>query len=95
VKKLAFAGLFLVSGAFGVAYNWAHRSASSSVGAAAGASAPDGAPAATGISWVAMRDTREKAFSTLVPQGWTTYGGQSRAHLKRLSRIKRSFFNQP
>jgi hypothetical protein len=75
VKKLVFAGLFLVLVAFGVAYNWAHRSPSGSVGAAAGASAPDGAEAATGISWVAMRDNREKAFSILVPQGWKTYGG--------------------
>ena len=75
MKKLVFAGLFLVLVAFGVAYNWAHRSPSGSVGAAAGASAPDGAEAATGISWVAMRDNREKAFSILVPQGWKTYGG--------------------
>ncbi len=75
MKKLVFAGLFLVLVAFGVAYNWAHRSPSGSVGAAAGASAPDGAEAATGISWVTMRDNREKAFSILVPQGWKTYGG--------------------
>jgi len=30
---------------------------------------------ATGMSWVTMRDTREKAFSIQVPQGWKTYGG--------------------
>jgi hypothetical protein len=27
------------------------------------------------MSWVTMRDTREKAFSIQVPQGWKTYGG--------------------
>jgi len=65
VKKVALAGFFLVVVALGVAYNWAQHSASSSVGAA-------GAP---GTSWVTMRDTREKAFSIQVPQGWKTYGG--------------------
>jgi hypothetical protein len=65
VKKAALAGFFLVLLVLGVAYNWAHHSASSSVGAAG----------ATGLSWVTMRDTREKAFSIQVPQGWKTYGG--------------------
>ena len=32
-------------------------------------------PGATGANWVTMRDTREKAFSIQVPQGWKTYGG--------------------
>jgi hypothetical protein len=65
MKKVALAGFFLVLVALGVAYNWTHHSASSSVGAAG----------ATGMSWVTMRDTREKAFSIQVPQGWKTYGG--------------------
>ena len=65
MKKVALAGFFLVLVALGVAYNWAHHSASSSVGAAG----------ATGMNWVTMRDTREKAFSIQVPQGWKTYGG--------------------
>ena len=30
---------------------------------------------AISASWVTMRDTREKAFSIQVPQGWKTYGG--------------------
>jgi hypothetical protein len=63
VKKVALAGFFLVLVA--LAYHWAHRSASSSVGAAG----------AAGMSWVTMRDTREKAFSIQVPQGWKVYGG--------------------
>jgi hypothetical protein len=66
VKKVALAGFLLVLVALGVAYNRVHDPASSSVGAAG----------ATGIiSWVTMRDTREKAFSIQVPQGWKTYGG--------------------
>jgi hypothetical protein len=65
VKKVALAGFLLVLLALGVAYNRMHDSASSGVGAAG----------ATGISWVTMRDTREKAFSIQVPQGWKTYGG--------------------
>ena len=65
MKKVALAGFFLVLVALGVAYNWTHHSASISVGAAG----------ATGMSWVTMRDTREKAFSIQVPQGWKTYGG--------------------
>jgi hypothetical protein len=80
VKKVALAGFFLVLVALGVAYNRAHHSASSSVGAAAapgrsGARGQAGAAGATGMSWVTMRDTREKAFSIQVPQGWKTYGG--------------------
>ncbi len=31
--------------------------------------------AAAGASWETVRDTREKAFSIQVPQGWKTYGG--------------------
>ena len=66
MKKVALAGFLLVLVAQGAAYNRMHDSASSSVGAAG----------ATGIiSWVTMRDTREKAFSIQVPQGWKTYGG--------------------
>jgi hypothetical protein len=80
MKKVALAGLFLVLVAFGVAYNWAHRSAASSAGAAEapgpdGASGQPGASKGTGVSWVTVRDTREKAFSIQVPQGWRTYGG--------------------
>jgi hypothetical protein len=65
VKKVALTGVLLVVVVIGLAYNWAHHSASSSVGAAG----------ASGLSWVTMRDTREKAFSIQVPQGWKTYGG--------------------
>ena len=80
MKTVALAGIFLVLVAFGLAYNWAHPSASSGAGAAAapgqsGASGQADAAGATGISWVTMRDTREKAFSIQVPQGWKTYGG--------------------
>jgi hypothetical protein len=80
VKKVALAGFFLVLVTLGLAYNWAHPSASSSVGAAAspgpsGASGQAGAAGATGVSWVTMRDTREKAFSIEAPRGWKTYGG--------------------
>ncbi len=63
MKKVALAGFLLVLAA--VAYHWAHRSASTSVDAVG----------ATGTSWVTVRDTREKAFSIQVPQGWKTYGG--------------------
>lgn len=63
MKKVALAGFLLVVAA--LAYHWAHHSTSSGVDAAG----------ATGMSWVTMRDTREKAFSIQVPQGWKTYGG--------------------
>jgi hypothetical protein len=65
MKKVALAGFFLLLVALGVAYHWGHHPVSSSVSAAG----------VTGISWVTMRDTREKAFSIQVPQGWKTYGG--------------------
>src|ERR1700722_15599215 len=65
VKKVALAGFFLVLVALGIAYNRAHDPAPSS-GSAVGAG---------GLSWVTVRDTREKAFSIQVPQDWKTYGG--------------------
>jgi hypothetical protein len=65
VKKVALAGFFLVLVALGIAYNRAHDPAPSSASAVG----------ASGLSWVTMRDTREKAFSIQVPQGWKTYGG--------------------
>ncbi len=65
MKKVALAGFFLVLVAFGIAYNRAHDPAASSASAVG----------ASGMSWVTMRDTREKAFSIQVPQGWKTYGG--------------------
>jgi hypothetical protein len=66
--------------AFGVAYNWAHRSPSSSSWTALAESgvsgqARAGAGPASGTNWVTVRDTRERAFSIQVPQGWKTYGG--------------------
>jgi hypothetical protein len=79
VKKIALAGFFLLLVVLGIAYNLAHHSASSGVDAAvpgqSGASAQTGDPGATSASWVTVRDTREKAFSIQVPQGWKTYGG--------------------
>jgi hypothetical protein len=73
-------GVFVVLVALGVAYNWAHRSGGSGTGGAAlvdGASSgrAQAGAAAAGLSWVTVRDTREKAFSIQVPQGWKTYGG--------------------
>jgi hypothetical protein len=65
VKKVALAGFFLVLVALGIAYNRARDPAPSSASAVG----------ASGLSWVTMRDTREKAFSIQVPQGWKTYGG--------------------
>jgi hypothetical protein len=65
VKKVALAGFFLVLVAIGIAYNRAHDPVSMSVGAVG----------ASGMSWLTVRDTREKAFSIQVPQGWKTYGG--------------------
>jgi|SRR5450631_1574921 hypothetical protein len=80
MKKVALAGLFLVLVALGVAYNWAHRSAGSSAAATevseqGAASGQAGASKSTGVNWVTVRDTREKAFSIQVPQGWKTFGG--------------------
>jgi hypothetical protein len=78
VKKVALAGFFLVLLAIGVACTAGHRSASSGVAAETpGQSAASGQAgvAETGLNWVTMRDTREKAFSIQVPQGWKTYGG--------------------
>jgi hypothetical protein len=65
VKKVALAGFFLVLVALGIAYNRARDPAPSSASAVG----------AGGLSWVTVRDTREKAFSTQVPQDWKTYGG--------------------
>ena len=79
MKKIAWAGFFLLLLVLGIAYNSAHRSASSGVDAAvpgqSGASEQTGDLGATNASWVTVRDTREKAFSIQVPQGWKTYGG--------------------
>jgi hypothetical protein len=79
VKKIAWAGFFLLLLVLGIAYNSAHRSASSGVDAAvpgqSGASEQAGDLGPTNASWVTVRDTREKAFSIQVPQGWKTYGG--------------------
>jgi hypothetical protein len=78
VKKIAWAGFFLLLLVLGIAYNSAHHSASSGVDAAVpGQGAQTGDPGATSASWVTVRDTREKAFSIQVPQGWKTYGGLS------------------
>jgi hypothetical protein len=76
VKKIAWAGFFLLLMVLGIAYNAAHHSAPSGVDAAVpGQSVQTGDLGATSASWVTMRDTREKAFSIQVPQGWKTYGG--------------------
>ena len=79
MKKVAVGGVFLVLVALGVAYNWTHRPVVSSAGGAA-AAGPGGQtqaspPGATPVSWVTVLDSREKAFSIAVPQGWKTYGG--------------------
>jgi hypothetical protein len=79
VKKIAWAGFFLLLVGLGIAYNSAHHSVSSGVDAAvpgqSGASGQTGDLGATSANWVTVRDTREKAFSIQVPQGWKTYGG--------------------
>jgi hypothetical protein len=79
VKKIAWAGFFLLLVGLGIAYNSAHHSVSSGVDAAVpgqgGSSAQTGDLGATSANWVTVRDTREKAFSIQVPQGWKTYGG--------------------
>jgi hypothetical protein len=76
VKKIALAGFFLLLVVLGIAYTSTHRSAPSGVDAAVpGQRTPAGTQGATSASWVTVRDTREKAFSIQVPQGWKTYGG--------------------
>ena len=79
MKKVAFAGFFLLLVVLGIADTSAHRSASSAVDAAvpgqSGAIEQAGDAGATGTKWTTVRDTREKAFSIQVPQGWKTYGG--------------------
>ncbi len=87
MKKVAVAGVFLVLVALGVVYNWTHRSATNAAdGAVAagqsgaitqgqGGQAQASAAGATPVSWVTVLDSREKAFSIEVPQGWKTYGG--------------------
>jgi hypothetical protein len=76
VKKLALAGFFLLLLVLGIAYNSTHRSASSGVNAASpGQSGQTRNQGAAGVNWETVRDTREKAFSIQVPQGWKTYGG--------------------
>jgi hypothetical protein len=79
MKKIALAGFLLLLVVFGIAYTVAHRSAPSAVDAAVpgqgGASDQAGDTGATGAKWITVRDTREKAFSIQVPQGWKTYGG--------------------
>ena len=78
MKKVALAGVLLLLVAAGVVYNWTQRAARSSGGVAAMAGSVAGEPTqptAIGINWVTVRDTREKAFSIQVPQGWKTYGG--------------------
>ena len=79
MKKIALAGFFLFLLVLGIAYISAHRSASSAVDAAvpgqSGATGQAGDAAATGTKWTTVRDTREKAFSIQVPQGWKVYGG--------------------
>jgi hypothetical protein len=73
MKKIALAGLFLLLVVLGVGYNATHRSPPSAVDAAEPGQA--GNAAATGATWITVRDTRENAFSIQVPQGWKTYGG--------------------
>jgi hypothetical protein len=76
VKKIAWAGFFLLLLVLGIAYNSAHHSAASGVDAAVpGQSAETGGLGGTNPNWVTVRDTREKAFSIQVPQDWKTYGG--------------------
>jgi hypothetical protein len=73
VKKIALAEFVLLLLVLGIAYNATHHSAPGGVDAAVpGQSAQTGDPGATSASWVTMRDTREKAFSIQVPQGWCT-----------------------
>jgi hypothetical protein len=76
VKKIAWAGFFLLLLILGIAYTSTHHSASGGVDAAvpvqSGQTGDQGAP---GASWETVRDAREKAFSIQVPQGWKTYGG--------------------
>jgi hypothetical protein len=75
VKKIAWAGFFLLLMGLGIACN-SHHSAASGVDAAVpGQSGQTGELGATSARWVTVRDTREKAFSIQVPQGWKTYGG--------------------
>jgi hypothetical protein len=78
MKKVALAGVILVLVAAGVVYNWTQRTVHSGADGAAMAGSVTGEPpqaTAIGINWVTVRDTREKAFSIQVPQGWKTYGG--------------------
>lgn len=79
MKKIALAGFVLFLLVLGIAYLSVHRSASSAVNAAvpgqSGATGQAGDTAATAVKWITVRDTREKAFSIQVPQGWKTYGG--------------------
>ncbi len=77
MKKIVLAGLFLLLVVLGIAYTSARRSASNGVDPVPGPTAASGQTGdpGPGTSWVTMRDTREKAFSIQVPQGWKTYGG--------------------
>lgn len=79
MKKIALAGFALFLVVLAIAYISAHRSASNAVDAAvpgqSGAIGQASDAAATGTKWITVRDTREKAFSIQVPQGWKTYGG--------------------
>jgi hypothetical protein len=79
MKKIALAGFLLLLVVLGIAYTAAHHSAPSAVDAAVpgqgGAIDQAGDGGATGAKWITVRDTREKAFSIQVPQGWKTYGG--------------------
>ena len=76
MRKLA--GLFVVLVVLAIAYYSLHPAALNRVDAApaqSGAGDHAGDAGATGMHWVTLRDTREKAFSIQVPQGWKTYGG--------------------
>ena len=79
MKKIALAGFVLFLLVLGIAYTSVHRSASSAVDAAvpvqSRATGQAGEAATNGAQWITVRDTREKAFSIQVPQGWKTYGG--------------------
>src|ERR1700694_4445009 len=82
MKTAALAGILLVLAISGVAYHWAHHPGGSNSGEAAELSvseasgqAPVGPGPATAAKWATVRDTRERAFSIQVPQGWKTYGG--------------------
>jgi hypothetical protein len=72
VKKIALAGFFLLLVVLGIAYKSTHRFASNGVDAAVPGQIDAGA---TGTKWITVRDTRERAFSIQVPQGWKTNGG--------------------